>query len=72
MAATKRSSSDSTNVQLTVRLEPEVIQLIDEIALKMQKGSVAGVKITRTDALRAAIIRGAESLSGKSLKSSKK
>jgi hypothetical protein len=30
------------------------------------------VKITRTDALRAAIIRGSESLSGKSLKSSKK
>jgi hypothetical protein len=59
-------------VQLTVRLESEVIQLIDEIALKMQKGSVAGVKITRTDALRAAIIRGSESLSGKSLKSSKK
>ncbi len=70
MAATKNSSTP--NVQLTVRLEPDIIQLLDEISSKMQKNTIAGVKITRTDGLRAAIICGVESLSGRKLRNKTK
>ncbi len=61
MAKTSTSTKPLSNAdtqQLTVRLDTDIIASLDDIAAKMQKTSPPGMKLTRTDALRTAIIEG--------------
>lgn len=49
---------DKETKQLTIRLDNSTIEELDDMAMKMQKAAPSGVNITRTDALRTAIIQG--------------
>lgn len=48
--------------QLTVRLDLDIIASLDDVASKMRKTAPPGMRLTRTDALRTAIIEGVKVL----------
>lgn len=56
------SNKTVENKQLTIRLSPEVIDQLDVLTTKLQNTAPGGMSLTRTDALRTAIISGLEAL----------
>ena len=48
--------------QLTIRLDTSVIEDLDKITSILQKTAPRGIVLTRTDALRSAILRGIDSI----------
>ena len=59
MTKTKTTSKDKTTHQVAVRLDPDVISRLDAIAAKLTR---PGLDVTRTDAIRIALMNGLESI----------
>jgi predicted transcriptional regulator len=59
MARTKTANDKEPTVQTAVRLDAEVVARLDAIAAKMSR---PGLEVTRTDALRIALMTGLEKI----------
>ena len=51
-------------IGITLRLDAETVDAIDELVEKLQAGTPQGLKVTRTDALRHAVLVGLKTVLG--------